>query len=89
MQSCVVVLRTIEFKPSVWRELRRLERDVVTRIVDKIEKELGSAHFLPVPLVGPYKGLYKLRVGDYRVVYALSPDRVDVVHIAHRSDVYR
>jgi len=82
-------LRTIEVKPSVWRELRRLDRHVAARIVDKIEEELGAPDFRPVPLVGPFKGLYKLRVGDYRVIYALSTDRVDIIRISHRSDVYR
>jgi len=33
--------------------------------------------------------LYKLRVGDYRVIYAMSADSVLIVRIAHRREVYR
>ena len=33
-------------------------------------------------------GLWKLRVGDYRVVFALEADRVQIVVIGHRKKVY-
>lgn len=82
-------MRKIEYKASVIRDLRRLDRPIAQRIVDKIEKELSSSDLQPIPLTGPFKGLFKLRVGDYRVVYCLSSDRVDVLTIAHRSDIYR
>lgn len=82
-------MRRIDYKDSVRREQRRLDRSVAKRIIARIEHELASDDLVPVPLRGPYTGLYKLRVGDYRVIYALSVDAVLVVHIAHRSDVYR
>jgi mRNA interferase RelE/StbE len=82
-------LRKIEYKASVARELRRLDRHVATRIVDKIERELASAALHPIPLSGSFEGLYKLRAGDYRVIYALSADSVSVVRVGHRRDVYR
>ena len=45
----------------------------------------------PVALKGDLTGLYKLRVGDYRIVYeVLHNKEVIVVHlIGHRRDVYR
>ena len=82
-------MRRIEYKASVRRECRRLDRHLARRIIDRIEEELASDNLVPIPLHGPYAGLYKLRVGDYRVIYALSADAVLVLHIAHRRDVYR
>jgi len=82
-------LRKIEYKASVGRELRRLDRRAAIRILDKIEQELTSDHLKPIPLSGSFDGLYKLRVGDYRVIYALSADSVSVLRIAHRREVYR
>lgn len=37
-----------------------------------------------------YKNLWRIRVGDYRVVYIIDDDRtmVSVTRIAHRRDVY-
>ena len=42
-------------------------------------------------LTGDLRGLYKLRVGDYRVLYEILHDQETIiVHIiGHRSDVYR
>jgi mRNA interferase RelE/StbE len=82
-------LRKIEYKSSVDRDLRRLDRQVASRVIDKVEEALGAADLRPVPLSGPFEGLYKLRVGDYRVIYTLAAERVLVVRIAHRREVYR
>jgi mRNA interferase RelE/StbE len=82
-------LRKIEYRASVDRDLRRLDRSTAVRIVDKIERELVSEDLRPVPLTGSYRGMYKLRVGDYRVIYELSDDRVIIAAIGHRSDIYR
>lgn len=82
-------MRKIEYKASVARDLRRLDRRVAARVLDKIEQELTSDALRPIPLSGSFEGLYKLRVGDYRVIYSLSVDSVSVVRIAHRREVYR
>jgi mRNA interferase RelE/StbE len=82
-------LRTIEYKASVNRDLRRLDRQAAMRVIDRVEEALRSADLRPVPLSGSFEGLYKLRVGDYRVIYALSPDRVLVIRVAHRREAYR
>jgi mRNA interferase RelE/StbE len=41
-------------------------------------------------LKGDYKGLYRYRVGDYRIIYSIEDDRVQVfvIAIAHRSQAY-
>jgi mRNA interferase RelE/StbE len=82
-------LRRIEYKDSVRREQRRIDRVVARRIIAKVEQELTSDDLVPEPLHGPYSGLYKLRVGDYRVIYTFAADAILVVHIIHRSDAYR
>jgi len=42
-------------------------------------------------LTGDLAGLYKLRMGDYRVIYeALSAERTIVIHaVGHRRQIYR
>jgi len=82
-------LRKIEYKASVFRELRRLDRQIATRIIEKIEQELTADDLRPIALTGPFEGLYKLRVGDYRVIYSLSASSVAILRIAHRREVYR
>lgn len=54
------------------RELARLDKSVSRRIVNRIRwlaENLDSIK--PVTLTGDLAGFYKLRVGDYRVVYEI------------------
>ncbi len=82
-------LRKIEYKAYVDRDLRRLDRQAATRIIDKVEQELTAADLRPIPLSGSFEGLYKFRVGDYRVIYSLSEGSILVIRVAHRREVYR
>ncbi|HEX3068721.1 MAG TPA: type II toxin-antitoxin system RelE/ParE family toxin [Thermoanaerobaculia bacterium] len=47
-----------------------------------------AADLRPFRSAGP-EGLYKLRVGHYRVIYALDSQRVLVIRVAHRREVNR
>jgi mRNA interferase RelE/StbE len=79
----------IIYKKSVQRDLKRLSKAEVHRILNQVEKELSKeADTYPV-LKGQFAGLRKYRVGDYRVIYALLGDDVIVLRISHRKDVYR
>ena len=55
--------------------------------------QLANAHYWACPLVKltGMEELYRVRAGDYRVVYQIQDERlvVLVVRIAHRRDVYR
>ncbi len=74
------------------RDLARLDKPEARRIVQRINW-LASNHGAVrlVALSGSLAGLYKLRVGDYRVIYELLPDeQILIVHvIGHRRDIYR
>jgi len=41
------------------------------------------------PLSGEFKGVYKLRVGDWRVIYTVEGDSIVVQGIGHRREIYR
>jgi mRNA interferase RelE/StbE len=75
--------------PPARRQLRRLPRSAQIRILDTIEA-LGT---YPRPR-GAVKleaslHLYRVRVGDYRIIYRISDSSVLVLKIGHRRDVYR
>ena len=74
------------------RELSRLDKQTGRRIVRRIRWLVENLDAIrPIALKGDLAGLYKLRVGDYRVVYELlHNEQVVVVHlIGHRRDIYR
>jgi mRNA interferase RelE/StbE len=81
----------IEFQPSVRKDFRKLSPDNASRILPRIE-ELAKDPFPPQPI--KLKGsdrLYRIRVGDYRIVYEVDVDtyRILIYHVRHRREVYR
>jgi mRNA interferase RelE/StbE len=74
------------------RELARLDKPVSRRVVERINWLVANINDIDLEaLTGDLAGFYKLRVGDYRVVYeVLDGKRLIVIHmIGHRRDIYR
>ncbi|MBI3312387.1 MAG: type II toxin-antitoxin system RelE/ParE family toxin [Candidatus Omnitrophica bacterium] len=86
-----MVFYNTAFKPSVEKDFRRLSAEVVSRLTHKIE-DLGSNPFphQSEKLSGAER-LYRIRVGDYRVVYEVDTRlrQITVHHVRHRREVYR
>ncbi len=79
---------TVEYKASVERDLRRIDKKDVNRILNKIEKVLSENPNKGEPLKGDYKGLFKLRIGDYRAIYTKTKEGVLILRIRHRGKAY-
>ncbi|HIJ73059.1 MAG TPA: type II toxin-antitoxin system RelE/ParE family toxin [Candidatus Hydrogenedentes bacterium] len=81
----------IEWKSAALRELRRIDRNVIPRIVSAVEA-LQEDPFPPTTrkLQGT-EHTYRLRVGDYRVIYEVLDKRliIQIVRVRHRRDVYQ
>ena len=74
------------------KDLAKLDKPAARRIVGRLHwlAENRKDASLEV-LAGEFEGLFKLRVGDYRVVYELlREEQLILVHaIGHRREVYR
>jgi len=79
----------VEYKASVEGDLRRLDPSAARRILRKIEKALSAEGHTGIALKGDFAGLFRLRVGDYRVIYARTKEGYLVLRITHRSEAYR
>lgn len=78
----------IAYKKSVGKDLADLGKAEARRILDKIEQELPARAGSYPALKGQFSGLRKLRVGDYRVIFAILGTQVLVLRVGHRKDVY-
>ena len=78
----------IEYKASVERDLRRIDRKQRGRILDKLEDVLEEDPGAGEALKGEYKGQFKLLVGDCRVIYARTGKGLLVLRISHRGGAY-
>jgi len=79
----------IGYKKSVERDLTKLPKTEARRVLDRIEEELSEKADSHPVLKGPFAGLRKFRIGDYRVIYAILGNDVLVLRIGHRKEVYR
>jgi mRNA interferase RelE/StbE len=85
-----VVRYTLEFSALARDDFGSLELDVQQKVLERLKRFLENSDALnPEPLEGNLKGFYKLRVGDYRVVYELHADVMTVRLIRHWRSVYQ
>jgi len=68
---------------------KKLYKPVCERIGKKIEA-LKENPELGVPLLGNLSGLWKLRIGDYRIIYKIFNNDlvILIIKIGHRKNVY-
>lgn len=76
---------------SARKELEALDAAIVRRVfptIERLAKEPRPAGCLK--LTGE-ENLWRIRVGNYRVIYAIDDKRklVDVIAVCHRRDVYQ
>ncbi len=80
----------IYFKESVWKELKKVPKNDLKKILSRIEN-LGSD---PRPK-GSEKltdhELYRVRQGIYRIVYSIQDNELTIwiIKVGHRKNVYR
>jgi mRNA interferase RelE/StbE len=81
---------SVEIKPSAAKELESLSDNILTRVVKKIEALATSPRPSGCKKLKGYKDQWRVRVGDWRIVYIIDDfaQIVRVTRIAHRSDVY-
>jgi len=78
------------FKPSAVRDLRRLPKNAQKRIIRKLnfftksDEPLGFAETIKDKALGGYR----FRIGDYRAIFDLVGDKIVVLAVGHRKDIY-
>lgn len=79
----------IRWSKTAVSELEKLPKDIAKRIVEKVESVSNNPYLYVVRLKG--FNLYKLRVGDYRVIMSIERNKmiIFVLEVGHRSNVFR
>ena len=82
---------SIDFTAEAIADLAKIDRTNQIRIARKI-KWLGEnfEQITPLPLSGNLSSFFKLRVGDYRVIYAIAQSQKSLaIHqVGHRREIY-
>jgi len=80
----------VRLTPRARRQLDRLPAKQSDLVRDELEKLAAEDERLDVKKLAGEADSYRLRIGDYRVIFIREADQVAVVtRIGHRRDVYR
>ncbi len=79
----------LAIKRGVLKDLRSLPKDVRGRAALALLELSTSPSPQGVEKLKGYERLYRIRVGDYRIVYEIAGEDVTIVAVSHRKDVYR
>lgn len=82
----------LEFSKDAREDLDALDRTTRRQVFEKIDwllANFGNIH--PFPLSGSWKGFFKLRAGDIRIIYTIrtSAELIRVEYIDNRDKIYR
>jgi mRNA interferase RelE/StbE len=81
----------VEYTPSSFADLEKLNKTSQDRITKKIDWLIDNFdEIIPQALTANLSGFYKLRVGDYRVIYEFDREEkmIFINRIKHRREVY-
>lgn len=82
----------LRFEKAAEDDLASLDREIRRRIIDKLDWLVKNFNKIrPLPLGEPWKGLFKLRVGDWRIVYEIkfSEKLIRIHYIDRRDKIYK
>ena len=81
---------SLEIKSSVEKDLKKVPKSMVERIIDAIEKLAENPYPRQSKKIKSAEMTYRLRIGDYRVIYQIEKERkvVIVYHVRHRKVAY-
>ena len=75
----------LSYKSSVAKDLKRLQKDEIKRILNGIEEKLISTPYSGKPLKGDFRRCFRYPFGDYRVIYTIANQEIVILRIGHRK----
>jgi mRNA interferase RelE/StbE len=84
-------MHKVELKKSPEKFIRQLSRKIQFQLIDALEGLSKDPRPAGVKKLAGMDNLYRIRCGDYRVVYTIQDKKllILVVRIAHRKEVYK
>lgn len=80
---------SIEYDPKAVKQLKKLDKHEASQILDGIEEYASNQNSTKIKkLKTPFDGAYRLRIGDYRVIFYQEDSLILISKIAHRKQLY-
>ena len=78
----------VRFKPRAIKDSKKIPTSDLRRILSQIE-EMSKGLEGDVKRLTSFSPEYRLRVGDYRVLFEVLEDSIVIYRVRHRKDAYR
>lgn len=80
----------IIWKKSALKELYKIRKDSIPRIVEAVESLISDPIPSGVKKLSGSERTYRLRIGNYRVIYELEEDKLitQIIRVRHRKEAY-
>ncbi len=83
-------MASVRWSKDALRDLEKIDSAIGRRIVEKVVwLERNFVDSLPEKLHGELRDLFKLRIGDHRVLYSVRGEEVTIEAVGHRKGIYR
>ncbi|MDL1971582.1 MAG: type II toxin-antitoxin system RelE/ParE family toxin [Candidatus Desulfofervidaceae bacterium] len=81
----------IEWKQSATKELKNLKKSDIPRIIEAVEKLSVNPSPPGTRKLQGCEQLYRIRVGEYRVVYSIKNKvlLIEIIRVGHRKNIYK
>lgn len=81
----------VQIEDIALKELQSLPKPFPARVLKKIESLSDNPRPSGVTKLSGFSTLYRVRSGDYRIIYSIDDiaEKVVILRIRHRKDVYR
>jgi len=81
---------SIKLKKSVEKEIKKLPQEIIRRVIKVLEELESNAYPRGTKKIKGSERTYRLRVGDYRIIYQVDEEKKEIViyHIRKREEAY-
>jgi mRNA interferase RelE/StbE len=82
----------VNFTPTAESDLSHLDKPIIKRVLKKLHWLAENFETItPEKLSGEFKSVFKLRVGDYRILYTFNRKKQQIIvhFVRHRREIYK
>lgn len=79
-----------EFKTKALKQLKKLDKSIQRKIIERMDQISREEILFSNKRLTKFEiGSYRLRVGDYRLVYDIDGKMITILLLGHRKEIYK
>jgi mRNA interferase RelE/StbE len=80
----------IRYHPSIKKDLANIDKDIIGKFFDAVNSRLKENPYVGKKLKGKYINLWRLKVGNYRIIYQIYGKKLMILILSfrHRQNIY-